>query len=348
MYSLARRIADNLYRSVPLLALTLALAGLAACGGGGGGGGNNSNSPAAVASNLFAGDTVNLAIGSLINKNPSAGQIAVDRIVTGSDTKLSSYLSDFALDAAHDRLYVANGRSILVFNNISTAQGNVPPARVVTSIPSGTNGSFQGLYLDTVHDVLYVGHLYVFGSAEIQVFNNASTANNATPNRTFVFTSDYITSISVDVARDIFYVYSSDPTNNTQVNIFDNASTVSGVVSPDRAIVFGDSYSSGAPLGLVVDSSNNRLYVSAFSSVYVFDSASTKNGDRSAAERVIDLQGPPATSNLALDVGANRLYTVDGSGLNIIANASTANGAVTYNRLLAPNGGQLSAVAVKQ
>jgi hypothetical protein len=81
--------------------------------------------PATPPSKIFVGDSNTPAIGSSPNSNPSPGQVVVERIISGPNTMLSSALVDFALDVVRDRLYVADQRSILVFDNISTAEGNI-------------------------------------------------------------------------------------------------------------------------------------------------------------------------------------------------------------------------------
>src|SRR5262245_15862045 len=93
-----------------IVAAFLALAA-AGCGGGGGGGSSGPLPP----SRFFAVDAAHLAIGSLVNPDPSPGAIAVDRIITGSSTGLTASAGRLALDTVNDRLYVANGTSILVF-----------------------------------------------------------------------------------------------------------------------------------------------------------------------------------------------------------------------------------------
>lgn len=350
MYFLARSPARRSRLRSPTVAIAVFLF-VTACGGGGGGGGDSASSPPPPPpSKLFAGDAVNLAIGSLSDPNPSPGVIAVDRIVIGANTMLTSSLIDFALDSAHDRLYVDNGRSILAFDNISQADGDVSPARVVTSIPMGTNGGYYGIYLDAVNDVLYAGNNNQFTTADIEVYNNVSAANNAAPDRTITIATDFLTSVAVDTTRKILYAYdnSTSGAGLAQIDVYDNVDGLSGNATPDRVIALNSSFSSGPPRALLIDSANDRLYVSGFAKVMVFDGASTKDGSISAGaapERTISLP-VITTSNLALDTVADRLYAVDGSGLNIINNASHATGSVAITRLIAPNGGNLKAVAV--
>ena len=322
------------------------LAAFAACGGGGEGGGPPVGSVGD--SKLFVGDSAKQAIGSSPNSNPAAGTSVIERVISGSSTMLSSELRDFALDAVNDRLYVADLRSILVFNNAGTASGNVAPSRVLNSFLG--LGGFVGIYLDTVNDRLYAPVNLGAGSNQVRVFNGASTATNAFPDRTFSFASRFLIDIAVDTTRDILYAFHlNSATNLTEIAVFANASTLNGVVVPTRVITIGRSYSSNEPAGIFIDSAANRLYAPNHGQVLVFDSASTKNGAISgpaAPERVITLPVPGMTT-ITIELTSNRLYAVDGAGVNVIPNASTAVGLVTAVRILAPPGSFFEAVAVK-
>ena len=315
----------------------VALAVLAACGGGGG----SSPAPMALASKIFVADSGNAAIGSSPNSNPPPGVGIIERNISGPNTMLSSNLIDIALDVANDRLYVADARSILVFNNASTATGNVAPARVVSSAASG---NFAGIYLDTANDRLYASVNVTFATTEVRVFANVSSAVNASPTRTFTFTSNFLFDIAVDTTRNIAYVYSFGGTGFTQISVFDNAATLSGSVTPNRTITIGETLPAGAAVGMFIDPANDRLYAPRNGAVMVFDSASTKSGP-AAPERTITL--PVSTpSNITVELTANRLYAADTTGVNIIANASTASGTPVITRALAPSGSVFKAVAV--
>src|SRR5712692_438852 len=105
----------NGFRRAAPLALIVAF-GLAACGGGYSGSGMGYGMSAGAGSKLFAADSPHMAIGSLVNPNPPAGMIPVDRTIMGLIyTGLSSNIGSLALDPALDYLYVGNGTSILVF-----------------------------------------------------------------------------------------------------------------------------------------------------------------------------------------------------------------------------------------
>ena len=320
------------------------IAAFASCGGGGG----DDGSPFGIApSKIFVGDSAKPAIGSSPNSNPTAGTSVVERLISGSNTTLSSELRDFALDAANDRLYVADLRSILVFNNAGTASGNVAPSRVLTSFIG--LGSFAGIHLDTVNDRLYAPVNFP-AAREVRVFNSASTASNAVATRTFSFASNLLIDVAVDTTNDILYAFHlNTTTNRTEIAVFDGASTLSGPETPNRVITVGSSFSSTDPAGIFIDAAANRLYVPNHGQVLVFDNASTKNGaitGAAAPERIITLP-VPGMSSITVEPTSDRLYTADGAGVNVIQNASTAVGLATAIRILASPGSFFEVVAVK-
>jgi hypothetical protein len=313
---------------------------LAACGSGGGGGGDsggggNSQPP----SKLFVADSTYSAIGSLTNSNPSPGTTTVDRIIMGANTNLSSAIRGLALDAANDRLYVGNALNILVFNNVSTANGDIAPSRVLTA---STAGGLYSIYLDTVNDVLYAADAI----DRIKIYNNASTAQNVGPDRTISSTSFgsnfWLSSVAVDVPRDILYVsvagqiWIGSVGYAYAVLVFDHASTLNGTVAPDRVIAnwHGD---------LFIDSANDRLYMADGFSVLVLENASTRTGAVSPDRNIL----LPYPTKITVDLLNDRLYALTSSALYIVSNISTANGAVPATQITVPGAGVLSAVAVK-
>ena len=325
-------------------ALVFAVLTINGCGGGGGA----EPAPPPAPSKAFVADRGQATIGSSSNSNPGPGTVVAERRIVGANTMLSANLVDLALDATNDRLYVADLRSILVFNNASTASGNVAPSRVVSSF--GGLGNFAGIYLDTVNDRLYA--TVNFGlTNQVQVFDKVSTLSNAPPTRTFTFASNSLIDIAVDTSKNIAYVYNLDPTNLTRISVFDNAASLNSTVAltPNRTITIGESFSSGAALGMFIDSANDRLYAPRIGQVMVFDSASTKNGSVGATavpSRTITLP-VPAYTNIFVELTANRLYAADNAGVNIIDNASTVSGTPAVTRVLAPGGSVFMAVVVK-
>lgn len=346
----------SVFRGLIRWCAVLMIVGAAAgCGGGGGDGGSTPPPPVTPPSKIFVGDSgIEPAIGSSPNSNPSPGQVVVERIISGPNTMLSSALVDFALDVARDRLYVADLRSILVFDNISTADGDIAPSRVVFTCCAGV-GNYVGIYLDTVNDRLYAAanvNLPPNGQV-IHVFDNVSTLSNSAPNRVIAVDPTVLMDVAVDTTRNILYVYGRGAVSTlTEIAVFDGAATLSGPATANRTISIDESFSSGPAVGMFIDPANNRLYAPRFGpgQVMVFDNASMKNGAVNAAaapERAINLPVPTLT-NITVDLAANRLYALDTDGLNIIDNASTVTGTPPIVvRVLAPGGSTFKAVAVK-
>ena len=344
--------------------LVVLIAGLAACGGGGGGGGGSSTPPPVTPpSKIFVGDSFNAAIGSSPNSNPSAGTGTVERTIAGSNTRLSTSMWDFAIDATNDRLFVSDTRSILVFDNVSTANGNVT-SRVLSSFDGpGAFGNYVGIALDTTNNRIYAAAngIVNINDFEIHVFDNASSASNVGPSRFFIFptTTSGLFDVAIDPSRNngTLYVYRfASPGGGTEIAVFDNASTLSGAAgTATRTISIGESFSTpNLPLGMLfLDVANDRLYAAHQGGVFVFDGASTKNGPigtTGAPTRSIDFTPTlgPVLSAVTVDLAANRVYTADNFGLNIIQNASTANGnPAPFVRVLAPGTSRFQAVAVK-
>jgi hypothetical protein len=327
------------------LALILAISSLAACGKGGG----SSNPAPTPGSNLFVADSGNHSIASFVNSNPSPGPVTADRLLTGSNTNLPGNIPAFALDVTNDRLYVSSGTSVLVFNNASTASGNISPAR--TAATTGA-GNFSSLFLDTTNDRLYAGD----GPNGVKVFNSASTlAGNTgpdtpTPSRflTNFGTGSSIRGVAVDATKNILYVAAVTTAPSIVVSIFDNADAVDAAAAPGRTITIAATSDMG---GIFLDSTNDRLYLSdPVGHILVYDTVSAKNDPAATPDRTINL--PTASkSQLAADIVNDRLYAAaPGAGgyLLIVQNASTASGPQpTAVELLPPASGDLTAVAVK-
>lgn len=329
-------------QSMRAIFVAVSMASITACGGGGNG--SAATTPPAPLSNLFVADGFNFAIASVVNANPSPGLVTLDRVIAGPNTGVFNNVRDFAIDAGADRLYVANGTFILVFNNAGTANGDVAPARTITS--SFINDA-DSLFLDTASNTLYVGD----SLNNIWAIHNASTANGSiVPNRAIHEASVGTTitrDIFVDTTRDLLYVsrVTFTPSAN-HILVFNNASTADGTnLTPNRTITFGPpSMNSGS---IFVDVTNDRLYAANTSNntVRVLDNVSTANGSVTE-NRTINLSISP--TELTLDTRNNRLYVLGSDTLQIINGADTANGPVLATEVRASSGNSsLSAVAVR-
>ena len=278
---------------------------------------------------MFWLDSGNLAIESFSNAHPAIGElVSIARVVSGTSTRLAATAAAAVLDAVGNRLFVANGTEILVFDNASAANGNVVPSRVIQK-QGGGFVNVTSLFLDAAGDQLYVGDRAGGGTVStIYVIGNASTANNAvaplrsitdtsTGDRKFVF---------VDTANNLLYV-----TDNCQVSVFIGASTLDGAnLVPSRAFASCPTLDNGDhPLWL--DVTRNELYVmnpsSSDSGVMVFAStASTPNVLPIRTIHGFPLDPAASLRNILLDTNHNRLYVASTFALFILDNASTLDG----------------------
>jgi len=343
------------------IVLALTLLALASCGGGGGGG---SSAPAAPPGKVFIVDAVNRAIGSMSNPNPGAGTFAVERVISGASTGLGapcgictpspSTLPSIALDAAADRLYVATQQNTRVFDQISTANGNVSSRSI-----SANSVQFLNIAIDPASNTLYT----VGSSGVVNIFNSAHILNGSTtPSRTI--TPDFTAfppivgtfSIAVDTtSRNLLYVgvYFNGQTN---IVVFNNASTADTTGGTPLAPSQTLSFSTG-PGAFYLDTVHDRLYTAQFNGpIFVFDSASTLTTGPQSPNRTISLpvvQTSFSDSQLFIfvDTTNDRLYAVNGSTGFIRNGASTAADPInTYTQFAvtaASPSTVFSAVAVK-
>jgi hypothetical protein len=328
---------------ISLAALLFTVASIGSCGGGGAGSGD-----AGGGSKLFVADSGHDAIGSVINTNPPPGNVIVDRVITGTSSNgmAGSTIPAILLDAAKDQLYVSTQISIVVFNNAGFANGPIDPSRRLTS----AGGGYNSMSLDSANDYLYVGD----SSVGVQVFHNASTANETfplnMPSRTITSPSFgvnfAIRDVAFDAAKDILYVAVSttSPFIGMSIFSFDDVSALNGSVAPDRTIPISTSNSGN--MGLFVDSANDRLYFAdSGGGVSIFEDASTRN-DPATPEKSILLPSP--VLRLAVDTVNDRLYAAGSTALYILPNVSTVPpGPVSATAALASSGGSFTAVAVR-
>jgi hypothetical protein len=207
------------------------------------------------------------------------GATAAPREIVGNLTTITNPgVDSLAVDKQRGILYVADNDtgSVLVFENLSTVEGNVAPDRVI-AISGATR--LEGIHVDSLHPA---NRLYVSGNdgtgGHLWIFNNASMlegtpAPDAIINVTFM-------SIFVDEVNDVLYAGEVYDQNNT-IYIFENASTYTTGTLYDRLIVFTSNLD---PTGLWVDPVSDRLYVcdNGFSPggnhLFIFNNASTMQG----------------------------------------------------------------------
>lgn len=252
--------------------------------------------------------------------------------ISGPLTRLSRP-QRLLLDAQNDRLFAADssGSSILVFDNVSTLDGNVAPTRVISGTATGLAGPVD-MALDSGGDQLYVAD-----GARILVFGNASAANgNLAPVRT-INMGVTVDSILLDTANNILYV--ADAADNV-IDVLGSAS-VQNVVATPTAIIAGPDTKLSGPNGLALDSAG-RLIVSnsvAPVSLTVYPSANTANGD---VLPVATIGGnntrlsSPAQILLNRNAANGELYVVDSStgSILVFGGINSANGNVAPARVV--------------
>lgn len=124
------------------------------------------------------------AIDVFSNASSLNGATTPARHIFGNLTQLVQPHGLF-VDTLNDRIYVANtfADNILVFNNASTATGNIAPDRVITY--SSTMGAPVNIHVDIATDRIFVSCMPSmmggFNQPEICIFNNASTINGSVP-----------------------------------------------------------------------------------------------------------------------------------------------------------------------
>jgi len=231
----------------------------------GGGGGTPTPTPSPTAT-----PTPNpAATGKLYVSNSGAGSIlrfdnaftangdaSPAATITGAATTLHSP-SFMTLDAAADRLYVANtgDLSVVIFDGVSTKTGtvNIAPTRIISGAATGLLQPTD-VALDKGRDMLYVAD-----DIDIFVFNSASAAAT---NGNVAFSRDIspgfaVSAIFIDAANNRLFV--ADQAADA-IAIFDNASTLNGPVKATR-VVQGAATHLAVPSGVTVDGAG-RLIVS--------------------------------------------------------------------------------------
>lgn len=129
---------------------------------------------------------------------------------------------------AGDTLYVANAKTIAVFDNASTLSGEVIASRVISS------AAFSSLYdvcVDVGNDRMFVVD---YDAEQVHIFNNASTRSGAiVPDKTLTVSGAVsLTAIAVD-RTGIGYIVDY---GNGAVYSYDNIGTRSGTIAPDRIL----------------------------------------------------------------------------------------------------------------
>lgn len=268
-----------------------------------------------------------------------SGNIVPGATISGANTTLNAPEYIF-LDTTADRLFVANngGISILIFDNISTKNGNVAPERTISgSLTTLTSPS--DVSVDKTRDLLYVAD-----DLNIQVFATASTATgNIAPARTLAlgFSSS---AVFIDGGNDRLFV--ADPAGNS-IAVYDNASTLAnGTITASRTIQ-GAGTHLNVPSGLRIDGLG-RLVVSNTSpgSITIYSGAATANGNATPVGEIVGTNtGFNSPNQIAVDTtGTGTVYMADPGASRIAAYTSlnTATGNISPNRTIVGPGTTLT------
>ncbi len=187
------------------------------------------------------------------------------------------------------------------------------------------------------------GMLFVTTADGVAIFHAASgLTGEVVPNRYLAGANTGFGSLNLcsnHVALPANDLYLGDSIADA-VFIFRPASTVDGNVAPTR-LLQGDAVPLDDPVGLVVDTTRDILYVgdSSKNTIYVWDDASTLDGNV-APDRTIT--GMTTCRDLALDRHANTLYACLGDEIWVFGNASTRDGAAAADRVIAGAATQLA------
>jgi hypothetical protein len=257
--------------------------------------------------------------------------------ISGANTTLNGP-SFMTLDAAADRLYVANtgDLSVVIFDGVSTKTGivNIAPTRTIAGVQTGLLQP-SDVALDKGRDMLYVAD-----DIDIFVFNSASSA---TTNGNVPFARDIspgfaVSAIFLDATNNRLFV--ADQAGDA-VAIFDNASTLNGNVTPTR-VVQGTATHLAVPSGVAVDGVGRLVVTNVGNgttippSITIYANAAIADGNIApVAEITGSNTGMSTPDQIAVDrTGTGTLYNADpgAARIAIFGSLSTANGNISATR----------------
>jgi 6-phosphogluconolactonase (cycloisomerase 2 family) len=312
--------------------------------GGGGGGGTPTPTPTATPTpnpaatgKLYVSNSGGASILRFDNAFTANGDATPAATITGANTTLSSP-SFMTLDAAADRLYVANtgDLSVVIFDGVSTKTGtvNIAPTRTIAGVATGLLQPTD-VALDKGRDMLYVAD-----DIDIFVFNSASAAAT---NGNVAFARDIspgfaVSAIFIDATSNRLFV--ADQAADA-IAIFDNASTLNGPVAATR-VIQGAATHLAVPSGVQVDGTG-RLIVSNVGNgttipptITIFANAATADGNIApVAEITGSATGMVTPDQIVVDkTGTGTLYNADPGAARIAAFAglNTAHGNISATR----------------
>jgi hypothetical protein len=316
-----------MWRTEAVMVFILMLSG---CHTGPGNGRMVSSGPASAHGQLYV--STSNSILRFSDAENAAGNVAPAGVIRGADTQLSAPQHIF-MDIADDRLYVANqgGSSVLVFDKVSTLNGDVSPTRVISGSSTLLSAPFD-VAVDLANNLLYVAD-----GISILVFAGASTVNGDAPpvrNVTINFT---VGGMLLDAANNQLYL--SGPGINV-VQRLDGISSQNGAASVGGAIS-GPNTRLAQPRGVALDASGRLIVGNSASpaSLTIYANASTANGGVLPSAEIMGansgLQFPEQIA-LNREAGGGELFVVDSlrGGVLVFIQMATANGDVAPERII--------------
>jgi hypothetical protein len=303
----------------------------------GGGGGTPTPTPSPTATptpnpaatgKLYVSNGGGASILRFDNAFTANGNVTPAATITGTNTTLNSS-AFITLDAAADRLFIANtgDLSVLIYDNISTKNGNIAPSRTIAGVATNLLTPTD-VSLDRTRNQLYVAD-----DLEIHVFASASTANgNIAPARNLTATFA-VSAIFIDATNDRLFVADQAADG---VAIFDNASTLNGPITPNR-VIQGAATHLATPGGLQVDGAGRLVVSNALpASITIYANAATANGNVApVAEIAGSNTGMSVPDQIVVDTsGTGALYNADpgAARIAVFTNLNTANGNISPTR----------------
>ncbi len=271
------------------------------------------------------------------NAFTASGNASPAATISGANTTLNSP-SFMTLDAAADRLYVANtgDLSVVIFDGVSTKTGivNIAPTRTIAGVQTGLLQPTD-VALDKGRDLLYVADdvdIFVFTSA------SAATTNGNVPFARDISPGFTVSAIFLDATNNRLFV--ADQAADA-VAIFDNASTLNGPVKATR-VVQGVATHLAVPSGVTVDGAG-RLIVSnvgngttILPTITIYANAAIADGNLApVAEITGSNTGMVTPDQIVVDrTGTGTLYNADpgAARIAVFGSLNTANGNISPTR----------------
>jgi sugar lactone lactonase YvrE len=290
--------------------------------------------PAVPTGKLYVSNSISNSIVRFDNAFTVTGNATPAATITGAATTLNTP-AFITLDVVNDRLYVANNGdvSILIFDNISTKNGNIAPERTISGIATNLVDPTD-VSVDTTKDLLYVAD-----ETDVYVFATASTATGNVAPIHDIQVNFTVSAVLIDAASDTLYIAD---TANSAIHVYNGASTLDGPVTANRTLQGATTHLAN-PGSLQIDGAG-RLVVSnsptntTLSSITIYPNAATITGNIAPSGEIKGSStGLIVPDQLVVDkTGTSTIYNADsGAGrVAIFANTGTANGNIAPTRAI--------------